>query len=710
MFDRQSWDGIAKAWHAFFEENVDPHLSPSVRPEVADSWTRCRAFGIDPYAQKLSKAVDDEKFSQVLGIYEPLIEVAKPLLGIIDQCGLSNDYIFELVARNGTSLLRTGNLNLHKFIGPRDVFSEMTMGTNSHSLCMSHKTPFHITGCEHYCAALHNLAADAAPIIDENGVVVAALLLTQPLPAEPWDPGYQKMLLHSRGLIVSIASAIEYQLRLLHVSADLGASDGKNTQLAARFAKMQHMFDMSIEVSSDSIVVASAEGIIQKVSPEAAHIVSRSSLDMVGQSIEDVFGVSWHDNFGSVLQEARSASAKISIRGRLYMLRASGIRDAGAGTLEGVVLRLVEHTRVQAANALSAGDAADVTFEDILGDSHQIARVVEMGKRFAVTAENVLIIGESGTGKELFAQAIHNESRAEGPFMAINCAAIPPRLIESELFGYESGAFTGAERGGKAGKIELANGGTLFLDEIGDMPLELQATLLRVLENHRVMRLGGKSYKQVDFRVVAATNRDLTSMVQEGTFREDLLYRLAVLIVELPPLREREGDDQFFAKYFLNECQRKAPGGPHDFSESARHYIKTYNWPGNVRQMKSAVYSAYYATDKSMIDKPDLPSYILRLEEPTTGGQEEIGPAKTAFELSEEAPACTRKEELLNAIANSSEAVSMHEAEKAVIGLAMRVAKDNIKEAAVLLGISKATLYRKIKEFEQEEPDFNRID
>ena len=195
--------------------------------------------------------------------------------------------------------------------------------------------------------------------------------------------------------------------------------------------------------------------------------------------------------------------------------------------------------------------------------------------------------------------------------MSINCAAIPPRLIESELFGYEGGSFTGAERGGKPGKIELADGGTLFLDEIGDMPLELQATLLRVLESKRVIRVGGKAYKQIDFRLVSATNQNLPRLVSEHRFREDLFYRISVLTVDLPPLRDREGDALYFARYFLNECHLKTGNGQVALSDEAARFVKGHPWPGNVRQLKHAVQSAYYTCEDGVIRIEDFPAYIV---------------------------------------------------------------------------------------------------
>lgn len=309
------------------------------------------------------------------------------------------------------------------------------------------------------------------------------------------------------------------------------------------------------------------------------------------------------------------------------------------------------------------GDVANIRFDDILGQSPSTRQAVELAQRFARTKENILIIGESGTGKEYFAQAIHNSLRPEGPFMSINCAAIPPRLIESELFGYESGTFTGAQRGGKVGKIELAQGGTLFLDEIGDMPLELQATLLRVLENKRVMRLGGKSYKQVDFRVIAATNRDLLEMVGESHFREDLYYRLSTLSISLAPLRKRPEDLDFFIHYYLDDFMVKN-GMRKRFSAAASLLIREFSWPGNVRQLKNAILSSCYAAQDETIHVEDLPPYLAHSRTLT-----------------------------------DSNNLSLRHLEESAIKTALMLTDYNVAKAAEMLDISRATLYRKLKEY-----------
>lgn len=236
------------------------------------------------------------------------------------------------------------------------------------------------------------------------------------------------------------------------------------------------------------------------------------------------------------------------------------------------------------------GGTNSITFEHIIGDSPKIIEVKEIAKKVASSKSTVLLTGESGTGKELFARAIHYVSnRSHRPFVAINCASIPDNLLESELFGYEAGAFTGANKQGQMGKLELANGGTLFLDEIGDLPLHLQPKLLRVLQDGVFMRLGGKEFISVDFRLIVATNRDLEELINNGEFREDLYYRLNVIPIHIPPLRERIEDIDKLSRYLLNKYCNRLGVKKKYFSNEVKRAFYRYNWPGNVRELENVV-------------------------------------------------------------------------------------------------------------------------
>ena len=248
----------------------------------------------------------------------------------------------------------------------------------------------------------------------------------------------------------------------------------------------------------------------------------------------------------------------------------------------------------------------DNAFEGMLGVSPQIQGVFSAISKVATTDASVLVEGESGTGKELAARAIHNLSpRKNGPFVAINCAAIPENLLESELFGHEKGAFTGAHAL-KKGHIELANGGTLFLDEVGDLPHGLQAKLLRFLQDQKLMRVGGRKEIQIDVRVLAATNVDLKTAIKEGRFREDLYYRFGVVVISLPPLRDREGDVGFLAQSILNKYTLETKKKLTSFSPQAMRLIESHNWPGNIRELDNRIKRAVIMADGPSITPGDM--------------------------------------------------------------------------------------------------------
>lgn len=256
---------------------------------------------------------------------------------------------------------------------------------------------------------------------------------------------------------------------------------------------------------------------------------------------------------------------------------------------------------------------AKYSWDTIIGNSEKMGEAKFIGKRASESISNVLILGESGTGKELFAHAIHNDSaRSFSPFVKINSAAIPSELLESELFGYDEGAFTGAKKGGKIGKFEIANGGTIFLDEIGDMPLKMQAKLLRVLQEKEFERVGGNSIIKVDVRVIAATNKDLKKLIAEGEFREDLYYRLNVMTLEIPPLRERYGDIQELMAVLLKKLSNQLGKYVINISENAIESIMRHSWPGNVRELENVLERAMNLTDLDTILPVHLPVYLTQ--------------------------------------------------------------------------------------------------
>lgn len=315
------------------------------------------------------------------------------------------------------------------------------------------------------------------------------------------------------------------------------------------------------------------------------------------------------------------------------------------------------------------------TFDDIIGDTPQITSLKKQAKKFARSSEPILLISESGTGKEMFAQAIHQESgRRNEMFVTVNCASIPRDLLELELFGYEEGAFTGARKKGKIGKFELADKGTIFLDEIGDLPVEMQAKLLRVIEYNEIEKIGGLMPISCDFRLIAATNKNLEELIRHNRFREDLYYRLNVLTLTIPTLKERTDDIPQIARHLLNTCLDSSTSSTICFGEDVLQFFKLYAWPGNVRELKNIIKFALFALEEGQqtISLQHLPPYLLAHQSP----QSKV---------------------------NKHSSVSLRKiretAEREAISECLHLTKNNITQAASLLGITRPAIYKKIKKY-----------
>ncbi|MCK8826092.1 sigma-54 interaction domain-containing protein [Fuchsiella alkaliacetigena] len=323
------------------------------------------------------------------------------------------------------------------------------------------------------------------------------------------------------------------------------------------------------------------------------------------------------------------------------------------------------------ANKLVSAEESS-TFNSIKGTSKEIVDIKRQIKKVAATESTILLRGESGTGKSMFARAIHEESdRSDGDFIEINCAAIPESLLETELFGYEEGAFTGAKKGGKPGKFELADKGTIFLDEIGDMPLHFQIKLLKIIESNKVQRVGGVESIDIDTRIIAATHQDLEEMVQKNSFRKDLFYRLNVIPIYIPPLREREADILLLLKFFLKKYTTELDKRIDRFTARAKEKLLNYSWPGNIRELENAIEFAVNMEAFNQITVDSLPKQIV---DSKSQPEEEVDTIPTISEL--------EKEAIIKALKKYGTS-----------------SKDKEK-AAQALGISKSTLYRRINEYD----------
>jgi PAS domain S-box-containing protein len=421
--------------------------------------------------------------------------------------------------------------------------------------------------------------------------------------------------------------------------------------------------------------------------------VNLAAQDMMGQSLEEMQGKNISEYLGTQIPYTRAMlesgqsyrDVELLLTGQKRNLHAvlSGIPFRNKeGEIRGGIIFLSPMENIHLLVNRFSGARANYTIKDIVTNSPSMEEAIHLAKMAAVSMSNVLLEGESGTGKEVFAQAIHSESqRRNGPFVAVNCGAIPRELIGSELFGYTEGAFTGARKGGKLGKFELATGGTLFLDEIGDMPLEQQVSLLRVLQEKNITRIGDSRIIPVDVRVICATNKNLWQEVEAGNFRADLYYRLNVINITIPPLRQRQEDIMLLFDYFLSKI-RVGLLMEKEERERIKDYLQNYRWPGNIRELQNVVERMVHMAGESKLGFRHLPPEIRRLpNDPELLESTGDSPSMSIYE------------------ARSQRKKMMQEQEQAILIKLLQEYKGNISRVAKEMGVNRSTVYRKMKAY-----------
>ncbi|NCE99345.1 PAS domain-containing protein [Emergencia sp. 1XD21-10] len=392
---------------------------------------------------------------------------------------------------------------------------------------------------------------------------------------------------------------------LEHYKRKLAYTDYGINQMLTDSGDIQQQLQTILKFTNDSIVAVDLAGYISEYNEASERSFSLKKEEVLGRNIREVFP---EIHIRDILSGKKSVTNEmVTINHVSYVINKYGIYSS-EGILAGVVILGQKYMEMEnernklRSKLIPKGHITKYNMSDILGNSSAIKTAKKTAVKMARSSSTVLITGESGTGKEVFAQVIHNESdRKDAPFIAVNCSALAPSLLESELFGYEEGAFTGAKKGGKLGLFELADKGTIFLDEIGELPYVLQAKLLRVLMEREIMRIGGVEVIKIDVRVIAATNKNLLQLVEEGQFREDLYYRINVLPLMLPPLRERKEDVAILATAFLAEFGEEKKLAP-----KILKYLTAYHWPGNVRELHNCIEYMYQLSDEriSVLDIP----------------------------------------------------------------------------------------------------------
>lgn len=439
-----------------------------------------------------------------------------------------------------------------------------------------------------------------------------------------------------------------------------------------RHAAYEKLLDY-LDAIDDGVSACDENGIVTFINTSACDMIGGTKAEIIGKSL-------FHPPFKDTILTQVIQTGKPSMDFE-YNLFYKGKRNHlmnsaypvlnNRGEIKGAIdiFRRIQRSYKIASDM--AGHRASFEFGDFIGNSPALQNKINLAKEFSKINKNTLIEGESGTGKELFSQAIHNYSdRKNGPFVAINCANFPTDLIDSELFGYDEGAFTGAKKGGKSGKFELADGGTLFLDEIGEMPMQLQSKLLRVIETKQITRLGSNKAVNIDVRIIAATNRDLETMVGKNQFREDLYYRLRVLYLKLPPLRERSGDIEVLCKHFIEKINTEMDRPVAGLSDDAFSLIRSFPWPGNIRQLENVLSIAMFLCSEEILQ----PRHLIQ------AGLEASPPIQPQ----------TR---------------NMADSNRRILEDALRQNEYNIKKTSEALGISRNTIYRKMKKYKIKTKD-----
>jgi transcriptional regulator of acetoin/glycerol metabolism len=647
IVSQQNNDPVQKAWQNVVLENKPP--TGKVRPEVLRSWYQAIQIGLDPYSNEPPPRISGNKLKQLSNINNVLIEIAKPVLQMIEISVRDTEFLTTLAEKSGYVLLVVGNSDIIE-MSKRNYFVPgcrrdcKHAGTNAIGLCLQENKPIQLTGYEHYRVKHHDWTCSSAPIHNTKGDILGAVTLS----------GHSKgRHQHTLALVSSAAEAIETQLR--------------ERELIEEKQLLNSLISSIFNSMTDGLIVLDSNQTITHLNSQAQKMLSIDRASARGQQISNV--IQPDDILVSALQSnSNLSSIEIDFYGpgghRSYICSIDPCRNASGHTL-GKIIRLVKKRDVINIAKKFGGNYAKYEFEDIKGRDSALQKQIELSKITAKTNSRVLIFGESGTGKELFAQAIHNHSnRRGGPFVAISCATIPRDLFESELFGYRPGAFTGARQDGMVGKFELAHQGSLFLDEINALPLDIQAKLLRVLQQGEITRIGDTRTIPVDVRLIAATNADLLTEVENKNFREDLYYRVNVVEIFIPPLREQKRDLEFLVTLFVDRLSREMAINKPEVSGEVLDIFRTYDWPGNVRELENCIERALILSQGDEITKQHLPVRIF---------------AKPTI-------VCTSS-------------TSYRDGYKDMIEAALERNNGNASQAARELKIARSTLYRKMKEF-----------
>ncbi len=620
--------GMEHAWDLFMQEGIiDTNV---VKPDIARSWRRC-------YKQnrESGRTVPDIVLKRLQKKNEAFIEVSRPVMNDLVNMLKSHMDSFSVM------LLDEDGVVNHRINYGNDIVTlghhcnEKHFGTCGPALAIAHNIGTEVVGYEHLYPNAHQWHTIGVPIQDKNKQNIGALAVLNP------TGQYIPLTMQTVSLgAYLIESRLLRQELLMTVSSTL------------------------MNGITQPAILANEQGIVISVNKPGLNLFQTTSEKFIGSALYKYLA-------GSHIKELFSTS--VQLEGNFF-ISVNNHNSNRSHNHQCQVQRQIIQFEPENAFVMFIFNSVDKqvicnsnnkndAFASLFGNDAAFLKVIDFARKAAAMNSNILIEGESGTGKELIAQAIHKESGRSGRFVAINCGAIPKELLNSELFGYEDGAFTGAKKGGNPGKFELAHKGTLFLDEIGEMPLHMQVSLLRFLEDKTLTRLGGIDSRVVDVRIIAATNRNLLDEIKNDHFREDLYYRLNVVNLKMPPLKDRKDDIPLLTEKLLQKCCSNNNLTGIELDEKVMDILYHYSWPGNIRQLRNVIESSLIMANDGLVTTEALPSYLL-----------EGRPLR------------------------SIKGGNLQEVEQEIISQTLEKYQGNISQTAKELGITRPTLYKKINQ------------
>lgn len=629
-------------------EHIDNVLAVSQTGAAASdpihsSWVRCvRDYGLDPCRPTRAHIVEHAQLREHKDQIEEFLGVARTGMEQLYKRMAGIGYVLLLTDAHGIAVDFIGNDAWARELKQSGLYlgadwSEVRAGTCAVGTCIVEKAPITVHHTDHFDATHISLTCNAAPLFDPTGGFLGVLdvsALTSPSPRESQHLALQMVTMYAQ--MVEDANFLRY------------FRDRWVLRLGSAWSMVDVAGEIMLAFDGDGVIVGTNSGARRALRP----LRNGPGADtLIGRPLSDVF------------REGMDAIWRIARAG------ASADRSALSTGSGEVYFGTVQAPRVTPQRIMpsTADTPCAPALERLAGDDPQMQRLISQASRLVNRPVNILVHGETGTGKEVLAKALHeSSSRSSKPFVAVNCAAIPESLIESELFGYTAGTFTGGRSKGMRGLIQQSDGGTLFLDEIGDMPLHLQTRLLRVLAEREVLPLGAEKPVPVRLTVVAASHRDLRKLIAEGRFREDLYYRLCGAILYLPPLRERLDRDYLIERLLAAESAELDSRARLD--QAAHAALLSYDWPGNVRQLRNVLRFALAVCDGTTLNIEDLPAELMTRIEPSP-------------------------------VPDASAPIARTHDEASVLQAALRRQRWNVTAVAAELGICRATVYRQMKRY-----------